>query len=158
MKNQEGIKIELQKKVHRKICVKNITFSTAAFLSCYFLLLSSSTPSHFSSDVLAEGPLHNVIMGIMLCEDIMSERFFSISSFFSNYFSAFRYFVYRIKTHEISQTVLISTVRLWLTLCVRFLTRSQFQKVCLLHDGTFHPIHLLQTLSILFYHFACVIH
>ena len=107
---------------------------------------------------LLNGPLHNVIMGIMLCEDIMSERFFSISSFFSNYFSAFRYFVYRIKTHEISQTVLISTVRLWLTLCVRFLTRSQFQKVCLLHDGTFHPIHLLQTLSILFYHFACVIH
>ena len=122
---------------------------------CCFLRL---LPPISQVTYLLNGPLHNVIMGIMLCEDIMSERFFSISSFFSNYFSAFRYFVYRIKTHEISQTVLISTVRLWLTLCVRFLTRSQFQKVCLLHDGTFHPIHLLQTLSILFYHFACVIH
>ena len=116
---------------------------------CCFLRL---LPPISQVTYLLNGPLHNVIMGIMLCEDIMSERFFS------NYFSAFRYFVYRIKTHEISQTVLISTVRLWLTLCVRFLTRSQFQKVCLLHDGTFHPIHLLQTLSILFYHFACVIH
>ena len=122
---------------------------------CCFLRL---LPPISQVTYLLNGPLHNVIMGIMLCEDIMSERFFSISSFFSNYFSAFRYFVYRIKTHEISQTVLISTVRLWLTLCVRFLTRSQFQKVCLLHDGTSHPIHLLQTLSILFYHFACVIH
>ena len=122
---------------------------------CCFLRL---LPPISQVTYLLNGPLHNVIMGIMLCEDIMSERFFSISSFFSNYFSAFRYFVYRIKTHEISQTVLISTVRLWLTLCGRFLTRSQFQKVCLLHDGTFHPIHLLQTLSILFYHFACVIH
>ena len=29
MRNQEGIKIELQKKVHRRICVKDITFLTA---------------------------------------------------------------------------------------------------------------------------------
>ena len=29
MRNLEGIKIELQKKVHRRICVRDITFLTA---------------------------------------------------------------------------------------------------------------------------------
>ena len=148
---------------YRKKYIEKFVWKTSLFrpppsflvIFCCFLRL---LPPISQVMYLLNGPLHNVIMGIMLCEDIMSERFFSISSFFSNYFSAFRYFVYRIKTHEIFQTVLTSTVRLWLRLCVRFLTRSQFQKVCLLHDGTFHPIHLLQTLSILFYHFACVIH
>ena len=149
MKNQEGIKIEFLWKT-------SLFRPPPSFvIFCCFLCL---LPPISQVTYLLHVPLHNIIMGIMLCEDIMSGRFFSISSFFSNYFSAFRYFVYRIKTPEIFQTVLTSTVRLWLRLWVRFLTRSQFQKVCLLYDGTFHPIRLLQTLSILFYHFACVIH
>ena len=150
MKNQEGIKVEFV----WKTSLFRPPPSFLVIFCCFLCLL----PPISQVTYLLNVPLHSIIMGIMLCEDIMSGRFFSISSFFSNYFSAFRYFVYRIKTPEIFQTVLTSTVRLWLRLWVRFLTRSQFQKVCLLHDGTFHPIHLLQTLSILFYHFACVIH
>ena len=32
------------------------------------------------------------------------------------------------------------------------------QKVCHLHNDIFHPIQLCHTLSILLYHFPCVIH
>ena len=41
--NKEGIKIELQKKVHRRICVRNITFLIARppfyDIFCYFFCL-----------------------------------------------------------------------------------------------------------------------
>ena len=53
MRNQEGIKIELQKKVHRRICVRDITFLTARspfyVIFCCFLHLLP-----FLGDVLAE--------------------------------------------------------------------------------------------------------
>ena len=49
MRNQEA-KTELQKKVRRRMYVKDITFLTA----CHFLLLSSFILTPFSSDVLAE--------------------------------------------------------------------------------------------------------
>ena len=62
MRNQEGIKIKLQKKLHKRICVRDTTFLTArpafyvtfccflqAFL-LFFLLLSTS-------DVFAEWSL-----------------------------------------------------------------------------------------------------
>ena len=43
MRNQEEIKIELQKKVHRRICVRNITFLIAHppfyVIFCCFLRL-----------------------------------------------------------------------------------------------------------------------
>ena len=44
MRNEEGIKIELQKKVHRRICVRHVTFFdfTRSFL-CHFLLPYSFT-------------------------------------------------------------------------------------------------------------------
>ena len=44
MRNEEGIKIELQKKVHRRICVRHVTFFDfkRSFL-CHFLLPYSFT-------------------------------------------------------------------------------------------------------------------
>ena len=75
MRNQEG-KIELQKKVHRRICARYITFLTARSPFYVFLLLSSSTPSPFPNDVLAEWPLRRCIyiaMGGILFDDIMSK-------------------------------------------------------------------------------------
>ena len=47
-------KIELKKKVHRIICVRDITFLTAPSPFYVFSLLSLSTPSPFPSDTLAE--------------------------------------------------------------------------------------------------------
>ena len=47
-------KAELQKKVHRSICVRDITFLSALSPFYVFLLLSLSTPSPFPSDTLAE--------------------------------------------------------------------------------------------------------
>ena len=52
MRNQEG-KIELQKKVHRRICVRDITFLTTRPPFYVFLLLSLSTLFP-SSDVLMQ--------------------------------------------------------------------------------------------------------
>ena len=43
MRNLEGIKTELQKKVQRKICVRNITFWLHPLRSMSFLLAFSST-------------------------------------------------------------------------------------------------------------------
>ena len=53
MRNQEG-KIELQKNIYRRICVRDITFLTARSPFYVFLLLSSSTASLFPSNALAE--------------------------------------------------------------------------------------------------------
>ena len=44
MRNQEGLKIELQKKIPRRICVRDITFLTArpplyVILCCFIRLL-----------------------------------------------------------------------------------------------------------------------
>ena len=72
MRKLEG-KIELQKKIHREICVRDITFLTARSPFYAFLLLSSSTPSPFPNDALAEWPLDTYIaMGGILCDNIMS--------------------------------------------------------------------------------------
>ena len=77
MRNQER-KIDLQKKVHRRICVREITFLTALhFFSClsfcFLLLFSSIPPSHVT-------PLRNdtykntcIAMGGILCDDIISK-------------------------------------------------------------------------------------
>ena len=66
-------KIELQKKVHRGICVRDITFLTTRSPSHAFLLLSSSTPSQFPNDALAEWPLDTYIaMGGILCDNTTS--------------------------------------------------------------------------------------
>ena len=60
MRNQDG-KIELHKKVHKRVCVRDITALTARSPFFVFLLLSSSTPSHFPSYALAEWPLQRYI-------------------------------------------------------------------------------------------------
>ena len=51
MRNQEGIKVELQKKVHRRICMRDITFLTAgapfyASVCCLIRLLSFPSDVH----------------------------------------------------------------------------------------------------------------
>ena len=55
MRNQEEIEIELQKKVHRRICVRAITFLTARppfyVIFCFHLRLLP-----FPSDILIEWP------------------------------------------------------------------------------------------------------
>ena len=64
MRNQEG-KIELQKKVYRRIYVKDIIFFLAAHTLSYaiFCRFFLSTPSPFPSDVRVECPIeiHNNI-------------------------------------------------------------------------------------------------
>ena len=69
MRNQEG-KIKLQKKVHRRICIRDIDFfdCTSSFL-CHFLLLSSSTTCPFLSEVLAESPLwrYIILLWVVFC-------------------------------------------------------------------------------------------
>ena len=61
MRNQEGKKTELQKKVQRRICVRDITFLTAHapyyVIFCCFLCLRS-----FPSDVLAVWPQQKYII------------------------------------------------------------------------------------------------
>ena len=72
MRNPEG-KIELQKKVQRGICARDITFLTARSPFYAFLFLSSSTPSPFPNDALAEWPLDTYIaMGGILCDNTTS--------------------------------------------------------------------------------------
>ena len=68
-------RLSYRKKVHRGICVRDITFLTARSPFHAFLLLSSSTPSPFPNDGLAEWLLDTYIgMGGILCDDIMSKR------------------------------------------------------------------------------------
>ena len=57
LSSQEGIKIEWQKKVNRKLSVRDITFFeyTPSFLF-HFFLLSSSTPSSSQMTYLLNGP------------------------------------------------------------------------------------------------------
>ena len=49
MRNQEGIKIELEKKVQRRTCVRDITFLTGR-------------PLFSASDVLVESPQYTYII------------------------------------------------------------------------------------------------
>ena len=74
MRKPEG-KIEIQKKVRRGICVRDIAFVTARYPFYAFLSLSSSTPSPFPNDTLAQWPLDIYIaIGGILRDDIMSKR------------------------------------------------------------------------------------
>ena len=64
MKNQEGIKIELQKKVRRRICVTNITFLTAR---PPFYVPSYSLPyPKWRTYAMAPININNVAMGDIL--------------------------------------------------------------------------------------------
>ena len=73
MRKPEG-KIELQKKVHRGIYLRDITFVTARYPFYAFLLLSSSIPFPFPNHALAQCLLATYIAtGGMLCDDIMSK-------------------------------------------------------------------------------------
>ena len=66
MRKQKGIKIELQKKIHRRICVRVITFLTTHPLSyvtfCWFLRLLSSLPKRRTC-WMAPIKIHNTAMG-----------------------------------------------------------------------------------------------
>ena len=74
MRKLEG-KIELQKKIHREICVRDITFLTARSPFYAFLLLFSSNSSPFPNDALAEWLLATYIsMSGILRDDVMSNR------------------------------------------------------------------------------------
>ena len=69
MRNQEG-KIELQKKIYWRICVSDTTFLIARSPFYVFLLLSSSTPSPFPSDVLNSMPLSENVKLQFIQKDI----------------------------------------------------------------------------------------
>ena len=78
MKNQEG-KIELQKKVHRRICVRDITFLTTRTPFYVFLLLSMSfrlLPAPSQVTHLWNGCYKDtyIAMSGILCGDIMGKR------------------------------------------------------------------------------------
>ena len=76
MRNQEGIKIDLQEKVHRRICVRDITFLTArpppSYVSFCCFLRPLPPPSQVT--YLLNGLYFNIAMVGILCEDAMSER------------------------------------------------------------------------------------
>ena len=81
MGNQKKIKIELLKKVCRRMCERDITFLTACPpFYVFLLLLSLFTPSPFPSDVLAEyGPcpimIHNLLSVGQTTQNDVSIRF-----------------------------------------------------------------------------------
>ena len=80
MRNQEGINIELQKNVHRRICVRDITILTAhpplyVIFYCFLSLLPFSSQLTY----LLNGPIkiHNIAMDVgIIRDDFIS--FFSI--------------------------------------------------------------------------------
>ena len=75
MGNQEGIKTELQKKVHTRICMRDITFLTARLsfyvIFCCFLRLLFP-PSQLT--YVLNGPIQNITTGGILCDSIMSKH------------------------------------------------------------------------------------
>ena len=77
LRNQEGIRIELQKKVHERICVRDITFFTARppFYVTFYPFLCLSLPlSKWRTCWMVPIKIHNIAMEGILCDDIMSER------------------------------------------------------------------------------------
>ena len=77
MRNQEEIKIELQKKVNTRICVKDNTFLTAPLLSMSFFLAffvySLPLPKRRTCWMVTI-KIRHIAMGDILRDDIMSER------------------------------------------------------------------------------------
>ena len=75
MRNQERIKIELQKKDQRRICVRGVTFFIIRLpfyvIFCCFLCL---LPPPSQVMYLLNGPIHDISIDGILCDDIMSER------------------------------------------------------------------------------------
>ena len=74
---QEGINIQLQRKLNRRVCERDITFLTARPPFCvnvYCFLRILPPPSQVT--YLLKGPIkiHNIPMGSILCCDIMSKR------------------------------------------------------------------------------------
>ena len=75
MRNQEEIKIELQKKYIEEFVWGNHFFDCTPSFLCHFLLLSSSTPiAKQRTCWMAPIKIHIILMGGILCDDIMSER------------------------------------------------------------------------------------
>ena len=75
MRKQETINIELQKKGQRRICVSDITFLITRVLFCViFCCFLCLLPPPFQVMCLLNGPIHDISMYGILCDDIMSER------------------------------------------------------------------------------------
>ena len=74
MRNQEG-RIELQKKVHRRICMRGITFLLYALLSMSFCWFFRPLPPPSQVMPLQSDPYKDtyIAMGGILCDDIISE-------------------------------------------------------------------------------------
>ena len=75
MRNQDG-KIELHKKVHKRVCVRDITVLTARSPFYVFLLLSSSIPPTSQVTHLQNGRYKDtyITMVGIPCDDIMGNR------------------------------------------------------------------------------------
>ena len=76
MRNQEGIKIELQKKVHRKICVRDITVLTARppfYVTFIAFFVYSLLLSKWLTSWIVPINIHNILIESILYDDIMSE-------------------------------------------------------------------------------------
>ena len=74
MRNQEG-KIELQKKVHKRICLKYITFLAARPPFCLFAAFFFYSFPLLKRRICGIAPIkiYSIAMGGILC-DIMSKR------------------------------------------------------------------------------------
>ena len=60
-------------KVHRRICVRVITFWLQAFFSMpFFCCFFGPSSPHSKVTYLLNGPIHNISIGGILCDDIMS--------------------------------------------------------------------------------------
>ena len=75
---KKNLKIELQKKVHRRICVRDITFLIAQplfYMSLFvaFFMYSFLLPKRHTC-WMSPIKIHNIAMGGILCYDIMTER------------------------------------------------------------------------------------
>ena len=66
MRNEEGIKIQLQKKVQRKICVRGITFLTAR-APFYVIFLALFVSYLFQVTYLLNGPNKDNIARVVIC-------------------------------------------------------------------------------------------
>ena len=94
MRNQEG-KIELQKKLHRRICVRDITFLTAhppfyATFCCFLRLFPRPLLPKWRICRMALIKLHNIAIVGFVCDDIMNEQSKMLMQFHTSWLASLR--------------------------------------------------------------------